>query len=246
MGFFMSSNTNIAPSTQEPLTKEQFIRALPKQFKANVSDELIQNINAVLGQPEMAENFRENLLSYTSVMSEGKFKIADYVNAVRYVSYKLLGSSNIDAYVKTFPDRYQNFLQNNVDEKDIASYVSAYNKTKLVNLILEQTLVPSWVLNQHLYQKALNVQAELMIHAKSEKVRSEAANSILNHLKRPETHKVELNVTNKEDKSIEELRQATIELARQQRMMIESGAMNAQEVAHSRVIQGEATEVSYD
>lgn len=35
-----------------------------------------------------------------------------------------------------------------------------------------------------------------------------------------------------------------MELARQQRMMMESGAMNAQEVAHSKlVIEGEAKEI---
>jgi hypothetical protein len=36
---------------------------------------------------------------------------------------------------------------------------------------MAQTLVPSYVLNADLYQKALNTSAELMISAKSEKVR---------------------------------------------------------------------------
>lgn len=114
--------------------------------------------------------------------------------------------------------------------------MTAYNKSKLVNLIFEQTLIPSYVLNQDLYQKALNVQAELMISAKSEKVRCDAANSLLSHLKMPETQKVELNLGIKEDSSIAALRQATMELVRQQRLMVEAGAMNAQEVAHSKVV----------
>lgn len=218
------------------LTVEQFKIALPEKLKKSVNQELIDQINTTLSDPDMYEAYRDNLLSYTQVMGDGRFKIGDYVNAVKYVSHKLMGCSNIDAYVKTFPDKYDRFVKQGVASKDIASYVTAYNKSKLVNLIMEQTLVPSYVLNQDLYQKALNVQAELMVSAKSEKVRSDAANSLLTHLKMPETQKVELDIAVKEDGSIAALRATTLELARQQRLMMESGAMNAQEVAHSKLI----------
>jgi hypothetical protein len=184
----------------------------------------------------MYESYRDNLLSYTKVMADGRFKVQEYVNAVKYVSHKLMGTTNIEAYSKTFPDKITRFAAQGVTAKDIASYVTAYNKSKLVNLIFEQTLIPSYVLNQDLYQKALNVQAELMVTARSEKVRSDAANSLLSHLKMPETQKVELDVKVKEDGSISQLRQATMELAKAQRLAMESGQVNAQEVAHSRIV----------
>lgn len=226
------------------LTVEQFKVALPDKVKKSINQELIDQINATLADPDMYEAYRDNLLSYTQVMGDGRFKIGDYVNAVKYVSHKLMGASNIDAYVKTFPDKYQRFITNGVAAKDIASYVTAYNKSKLVNLIMEQTLVPSYVLNQDLYQKALNVQAELMLTARSEKVRSDAAAHLLNALKMPEKQKVELEIGVKEDGSIAALRATTLELARQQRLMVQAGAMNAQEVAHSRlVVDVEAKEV---
>lgn len=218
------------------LTVEQFKVALPDKLKKSVNQELIDQINTTLADPEMFEAYRDNLLSYTKVMADGRFKISSYVDAVRYVSHKLMGATNIEAYTKTFPDKYQRFLQQGVAPKDIASYVTAYNKSKLVNLIYEQTLIPSYVLNQDLYQKALNVQAELMISAKSEKVRSDAANSLLTHLKMPETQKVELDIGIKEDSSIAALRATTLELAKQQRLMVQAGAMNAQEVAHSKLV----------
>jgi len=222
-------------------TIDQFKSALPATLKKSVNQSLIDKINKTLNDPDMYETYRENLLSYTKVMSEGKFKVSNYIDAVKYVSHKLMGKTNMDAFSATFPDKIQRWIAQGVASKDMASYVTAYNKSKLVNLIMEQTLVPSWVLNQDLYQKALNVQAELMISANSEKVRSDAANSILTHLKQPETQKMELNVGVKEDSSIASLRQATMELARQQRMAVEAGAMNAQEVAHSSiVIDGEA------
>jgi hypothetical protein len=217
------------------LTVEQFKQALPEKVKKSINQELIDQINATLSEPEMYEAYRENLLSYTSVMADGRFKISNYIEAVKYVSHKLMGATNIDAYIKTFPDKHTRFVQNGVSPKDIASYVTAYNKSKLVNLIFEQTLIPSYVLNQDLYQKALNVQAELMISSKSDKVRSDAANSLLTHLKMPETQKVELAIGVSEDSSIAALRATTLALSKQQRLMVESGSMDVQEVAHSKL-----------
>lgn len=236
-------STNAVATNPNALTIEQFQRALPVKVKKSVNQELIDKINLTLSDPEAYESYRDNLVSYASVMADGRFKIQNYVDAVKYVSHKLLGCSNIDAYIKTFPAKYQGFLNQGVAAKDIASYVTAYNKSKLVGLIMEQTLVPSWVLNQDLYQKALNVQAELMATATSEKVRCDAANSLLTHLKMPETQKVELDIGVKEDSSIGALREATMALVRQQRMAVESGQMDAQEVAHSKVIDGVAERV---
>lgn len=218
------------------LTVEQFRVALPDKVKKSVNQELIDSINNTLIDPEMFESYRDNLLSYTKVMADGRFKVPEYVNAVRYVSHKLMGCTNIEAYTKTFPDKYARFVAQGVQAKDIASYVTAYNKSKLVNLIFEQTLIPSYVLNQDLYQKALNVQADLMINAKSEKVRTDAANSLLTQLKMPEVTKVELDIGVKEDSSINALRQATLELARQQRLSIEAGQYTPQAIAHSAVV----------
>lgn len=219
-----------------PLSIEQFKQALPDKMKKSINPELMLQINNTLGDPEMYEAYRDNLLSYTRVMADGKFKVSQYIDAVRYVSLKLMGCTNIEAYTKAFPDKYNRFIQQGVVAKDIASYVTAYNKTKLVNLIYEQTLIPSYVLNQDLYQKALNVQAELMVSAHSEKVRCDAANSLLTHLKMPETQKVELEIGVKEDSSIAALRATTLELARAQRLMMESGAMNAQQIGHSKLV----------
>jgi hypothetical protein len=227
------------------LTIDQFKQALPEKVKKSINQELIDQINTTLSDPEMFESYRENLLSYTKVMADGRFKVDSYIQAVKYVSHKLMGCTNIEAYTKTFPDKYARFVAQGVQAKDIASYVTAYNKSKLVNLIFEQTLIPSYVLNQDLYQKALNVQADLMVNSGSDKVRCDAANSLLTHLKMPETQKVELEIGVKEDSSIGALRQATLELARAQRLAMEAGQMSAQEVAHAKiVIDVDATEVN--
>ena len=215
------------------LTVDQFKLALPEKVRKTVSQDIIDQINLTLSEPELYEAYRDNLVSYTKVMADGRFKVQEYVNAVKYVSHKLMGCTHIEAYSKTFPDKITRFTTQGVLAKDIASYVTAYNKSKLVNLIFEQTLIPSYVLNQDLYQKALNVQAELMVSANSEKVRTDAANSLLTQLKMPEKTKVELDLNIKEDSSINALRQATLELVRQQRLSMQAGQSTAQEVAYS-------------
>ena len=217
------------------LTVEQFKAALPDKVRKSVNQEIVDNINKVLVNPEDYENYRNNLISWSSVIADGKFSVEQYVDAVRYVGFKTMGASNIDAYMKTFPDRYAAHLAKGTSAKDIASYVSAYNKNKLVNLILEQTLIPVHILNMDMYQRALNVQADLMMNAKSEKVRCDAANSIMSQLKPPEIKKVELDITHKESSAIAELKQASLELARQQRAALEAGQMTAKDVAHSRI-----------
>lgn len=228
----------------DTLSIDQFKQALPSHVKKNVSQDIVDNINSLIADPEICDAYRENLISYTHVLKNGKFKLTNYLDAVRYVSYKLMGHTNITSYTKAFPDKIKRFEQQGVSSKDIASYVTAYNKSKLVNLILEQTLVPSWVLNQDLYQKALNTQAELMLSANSEKVRSDAANSILTHLKQPETQKIELDVGMKEDSSINALRASTMDLVAQQKQILRAGVMHAQEMAHTKlIIEGEAEEV---
>lgn len=219
------------------LTVEQFKHALPDKFKNSVNQDLIDQINQTLAHPDLYDNYRENLLSYAHVMKDGKFKMQDYISAIKYCSHKIMGSSNIDAFVKTFPDKYQKYLANGTSQKDIASYVTAYNKSKLVNLILEQSLIPSWVLNQDLYQKAINVQAELMMTANSEKVRSDAANSLLNHLKPPEVQKVELDIGLKKDAAMEDLKSTLAELALKQQQYIGAGVTNLKDVTTQRLVQ---------
>ena len=64
----------------------------------------------------------------------------------------------------------------------------------------------------------------------------------MTHLKPPETKKVELDISTSEDSSIKALRDSTMELVAEQKKMIQSGLMNAQEVAHTKVVQGEVIE----
>lgn len=225
------------------LTKEQVAQALPANLKSAATQALTDKINQITSDPIVAEQVRDNFISYTSVLQEGRFKTEDYLNAVNYVTHKLLGKSNQDAYAATFPKRYQDLVARGTSSKDIAAYVSAYNKGKLVNLILEQTLVPAWIYNQHHYQQAINVQVDLMQNANSEKVRSDAANSILTHLTKPKesVSAVQVNIENKSD-GLDALKDRLAEMAEMQRKLIESG-VDTRDIAAQKLIEGTAKEV---
>ena len=216
------------------LTKEQLQGSMPKKFRHNVTDEMISFINSTEGD-EFRDVYKENLIGFASVIESGRYKMLDYVNAVKFVSYKLIGDSNTIAYAKTFPDRYQRLVDKNTPMKTIASFSTAYNKGDLVHKILERTLVPVHILNMDVHQEAINTQAELMRTAKSETVRQKAAECLITQLKAPETAKIEVDVSYS-NSSIDELRETTRALAQQQLKMIQSGAVTAEHVAQSDII----------
>jgi hypothetical protein len=217
------------------LTEDEFKSVLPANFKKSVNQQLIDSINKKITDPEEMEHFRDNLVGYASILKDGKFQLEKFVDAVRYVGFKMAGLTNIDAYRRTFPDKIQRFVMDGVADKDIASYCTAYTKSKLVTLIMEQAFIPIWLANQDNYQRAINVQVELMLGSQSDKVRCDAANSLMTHLKPPEVRKVELDITTKEDSVITALRDSTAALIAAQRTAIQSGMQDAQQVAHTRL-----------
>ena len=219
-----------------PITKELVARALPGNLKSAATDQLADMINQISTDPLIAEQIRDNFLSYTSVLKDGKFKVEDYLNAVAYCSYKLMGDSNQDAYFKTFPQRYANLVAAGRTPKEISAYVSAYAKGQLVNKIMEQTLVPSWVLNQHMYQAALNTQFKIMTDEDvSPKVRSDAADSLLTHLAKPKEAGPLINIDMGETSGMNELKDALARMAQQQQTLINAG-VSTKEIAAQDIV----------
>lgn len=218
------------------LTREDVERALPPTLKSAATQALTDRVNTIVSDPILAEEIRNNFIGYSSVLKEGRFKTEEYLNAVTYVSHKMRNLSNQDAYISTFPQRYADLKARSISDKDLSSYVAAYHRGKLVNLVMEQALVPVHVLNQDVYQKAINVQAELMLNAKSEKVRSDAANSLLTHLAKPKEvagNKLEINIG--ENSGMTELKDLLAQTAERQRQLIESG-VETREVAGTPLI----------
>lgn len=225
------------------LTLEQVQTAVPKALKGSVTQGLVDTLNTVTTDPLMIENIQKNFLTYADILKEGKFKTEEYINAVIFVSFKIMDYSDKDAYAKTFPDRIVALTARGASSKDISAYVSAFKKGKLVSLIMEQTLVPTWVLNQHMFQEALNTQYDLMKNADSEKVRTEAANSLLTHLKKPEVTKgSNININIGESKIMSDLQQSLQDLASMQRDAIANGSMKTIDIAALPISEAEVVD----
>jgi len=224
----------------KPLGFDTLKSAVPKSRRHNITRELTDTINSIADDPEVRDAFRTNIIGFTDVLTDPKITITAYVQAVRYVSYKLMGYKDFESYIKVFPDRYERMLNDGKSMEHIRAIVSQYNSGKTVNQILEQTLVPTHVLNYDIYQQAINTQAQIMLNTRvSAKVRSDAAHSLMTTLRQPDTAKMKLDITVKEDDSIRELKQVTLELARQQKQLIESGVSDAKQVAESSLVPAE-------
>ena len=250
-------NNTLALQNKESVDLQTLRDALPAKLKNSVSQEMLDRVIQST-EPELCNQLKENFIGYTSVLLDGKFKAEDYLYAIKYVTYKLLGYTNKDSYIKTFPDRYTKLKAQglkddqmlfesgqiftiNTEENTIITedYIAGYNKNKLVNLILEQTLVPTWVLNQDIYQEAINTQARLMRTAKSERVQAMAADSILNHLSKPESvPTINIGVNNDQ---LTDLQNTLTQLAETQLKMIQNGK-TAKEVIEAPIIEVEPGE----
>ena len=77
------------------ITLDQLRQSLPRAHRNLASDDLVEKFNAA-ATGEEADELRSNLLGYIDVLREGKFKIEDYISAVKYVSYKLMGMSGFN------------------------------------------------------------------------------------------------------------------------------------------------------
>lgn len=220
------------------LTLDVLKDVAPKKTRSIITQDLVDKLNEWNEDPKLLGGLNENVLSYINVLQTGKYRISDYMNAVRFVSYKLIGHSDIDAYAITFPDRYQKLIDKGENRDSIAPYVSMFKKNELVVKVLEQTIVPSHVLNAPMHQEALNELWKIGIRAKSEMARVNALCKVLDATAAPVAAKIELDLKMDNSDSIAELRKATAALAEQQLASIKTGVA-VKVIAESSIIEAE-------
>lgn len=211
--------------------------ALPSHLKSTVSQDFVDKFNRIATDVTFAETIRDSFVSYASVLMEGKFKVKNYLDAVVYVSHKLSGKTNQDAYIATFPDRYNELVSTN-REKDLSAYVSQYAAGKLPNLILEQSMIPIHVLNMDVRQKAVNRLAHLMQNATSEFVQANAATALLAHLKTPDkAGGININMNIGANDGMNALHDQLAALAQKSLDILEGGAISVAELAAAPLFQ---------
>ena len=220
------------------LTVAELKDVVPNQHRSKITADFVDTINNMVADPDTAEVYLKNIITYSNVLQEGRFKLNDYMNAVLFVSHKMLGLSSMAAYQRVFPAKCQAMVARNVSQKDMQSYASAFNGNKLVTLIYEQTLIPDHIMYASVRHKAIAAQANLL-QSSNEHVVQKAADSLMNHLKAPESARVTLDIGAKDTGVLTDLAGALNKLSSMQYEAIRGGHRNAKQIAHDDIIEGE-------
>ncbi len=237
------------------MTVEELKAGVPKHTRRMITQgvvDVFNNLEGIHGE-DFAEHYKQNFVSMSSVMRGGLYSTKDYMSAVKFSSFRLMRNTDIDSYMMTFPDRYERLMTLHADHGDeaairsekISPYVTAYKQNDLVVKVTEQALVPSRILNAPMFQQALNIQMGIAMTARSEQVRSQAAESVMKYTMSPEVQKIELEVGVKGQDEVLALRTEMHRLASQQQATIESGTNTALDIAEQKLlhtIEGEIEE----
>lgn len=222
------------------INEQQLALALGSK-KNWATEELLTTLNTL--ETDGADFVRENWLTHASILREGTHSLEQYTTAIKYVSLKQMGHSNHSAYSIALSDRYQELVAKGYDDKRISSHIAGYHKGVLIQKILAQSVIPLHLLYQDEVHKAMHTLVQLMTDPNvSNKVRADAANSVLTHGKRPEAAEVVLNVNHKQSDGMAELATMMQELAIKQLNALKNGG-DVHDVANLRVIEGSCVEV---
>ena len=227
----------------EPFTQDSLQAALPVNIP--ISKEMVDKINNILTNEDIAESFRENLIGFASVLSTPNASISGYINAVKFNSFVIMDYSYRKAWEHTFPDKYKDLVAKGATSKEIASHVASYRRGQMVTKVAEQALVPSYIYNQVFFQEAINTQVSIM---RDEDVlprdRIAAAESVLKYTQVPDSmvgNKSELQ--EKGLSIIDKLATSMDKLVSMQQEMIESKQLTVLNVAKSRIYEGDYMEI---
>ena len=223
------------------LTKEDIQRAMPNR-KNSITDEIVDIINRSQTEPEFqGESLLQTAVTYENVLAQNKTGIKQYLNAIRFCSYLIAMDDNFtEAYKKTFfdTDFVKNRMEcdtNSVKYRELTSAASRYRKSKLVVDILTVSQVPLHLMFTGMQYKALGVLNEVMMTAKLDRDRINAAKEILTATKAPEHVKIDLDVGVKENSAVQQLNEQLAQMASKQKLMLESGTQTLDEFGAMKV-----------
>ena len=218
------------------LTQAEVKSALPAHLHSAATPQFVDKLNNIAADPMIAREVEQNFISYSKVLLEGKYKTEDYLNAVAYTTFKLLGHTNQDAYSHTFPDRVREMTAKGYDKQKISSFVAAYHKGQLVSAILQQAIIPAFVLHQSKFHDAINTQHEIATDVNAlNKDRVAAADSLIKALTPPQAKEINVNLGVQQSSGMAELQQTIRQLAEEQREFIANGG-DVHKIAESKLI----------
>jgi len=181
--------------------------------------------------------FIDMIVDNEIVLSKGRYKTEDYVNACRFVSHYLQTEKLQEAYDKTFPEKLLGRIAKGVNPKTYTTAPSNYLKGKLVQQILAQSQVSLNIFHARKRHHAVEKLFELMNTSKSERIQMDSADKLLGHLKDPEQSMVELQITDSRGDYANDLEKQMKKLAAQQLESLKSGSIDTKELIEANIIE---------
>ena len=211
-------------SKTKELSLEGLKLNLPKRFRGVVNQDIVDEINHLVEDPDYGEEFKDSVLTYTDILSgKENWSMAKYLEAVKFYSLTAIGHSQVDAYIKVFPDRLEARISRGQGKEEMRGEAARFNGTELVSRIRNQALVPLHLVNQANVQLGINTLVKIATNGKSEIARVNAATALLKELKPPEAQKIEIDMSVREGDAILDLKEQLAEMAEAQLKAVDRG-----------------------
>lgn len=225
--------------------KEQLQKLLPKNKKHLANDAILSLLRDPLDSSHISEFITDNFISYTDLLKNSStYGLKDYINAVKFASYRMLGDTWLECFKKTFPAKYEEHLAVGKTLDALRARADAFSRTKLVQSILERGYIAPYLLNQPLFQEALNTASKIMLDEKvSPMVRVQAAKTVLEYTKAPEVQKLQMEVGIKANDDLLQLEDTMNKLADVVYTGIQNGKLTSKEAIESTIIEAETEEL---
>lgn len=220
-------------------TKEQLQRLLPRNKKHLANENILALLRDPLDSSHISEFITDNFINYTDLLKDSTtYGLKDYINAIKFASFRMLGDTWVDCYKKTFPDRYDEHFADGKTLEALRARADGFSRTKLVQSILERGYIAPYLLNQPLFQQALNVAGKIMLDEKvSAMARVQAAKTVLEYTKAPEIQKLQMEVGIKASDDLMQLEDTMNKLADVVYTGIQNGKLTSKEVIESTIIE---------
>ena len=228
------------------LTLEVIKELLPESKKKKMTQEVLDDINKLVADPDYGAELAENYVNFISVLREQqRYTVEQYKKAIMFYTLVESGVALIHSYTQVFPDRvaYRKKVYPERDLNiDLAHEASRYNRSSLITEIRKLDTLSIKLIHRSLLHEAILKQATLMRTARSELVQQKASETLIRELKPDEDTNINLNVNDGSGQILKDLRQATAALAQMQFNKIAAGA-SVKSIAESKILQGEAVRV---
>lgn len=211
---------------KEDISLDLLKENVPKKYRSLVDEETVENINTLAKDPDYGEHFKDSILTHTKILDGSeKWSMQQYMDAVKFHSLTAMGYTQVDAYIKVFPERLQSRLDRGQDKTFMNGEASRFNMTDLVNRIRQQSLISPYLYNQGNLQIGIDTLVTIAVNGRSEVARVSAATALLKELRPPETQQVAVQVgLNDDARAAQEKQNAQLlDIAQNQRRLLEAG-----------------------